>query len=610
MRANPDLESMRGRLGVISEMGTRYLLMAALFVVIALAIVYRLVTLQLGPEAEYFKEQGILYSRSLHTYYPPRGQIYDRYGHLLAGNTLAYEVGVQVDLVKSPDTVAFALAKVLAGHPEYNYPEFFDERLNAILEAEKKGSAYQQLADFVTPEELAQLQDWAIRYQDSSIKDENGDTPSLRGIVYRPRLQRVYPEESLAANIIGFVNREGTGQFGVEQQYDELLAGEPQSVWMPLDPYRGAELPSQTEGAALGFTIEPEVQACTEKILDEALQETGAEGGSILVMDPHTGELLAVAVTPRMNLNEYYNYADTFQGSTPYNRAVSTDYEPGSVFKVLTMASALDSGSVKPSTVFMDTGSISIGGITIHNWDYGAWGEQDMQGCMQHSLNVCLTWVATQMGANIFYDYLQEFGIGHLTGVDVALEVPGRLKMPGDEDWYEADLGTNSFGQGVAVTPLQMIAAIGSVANQGQMMSPHVVRSIIQNGHQYNPVPQIISNPIRPKTARQLTELLAASLENESSDSLVTGYRIAGKTGTAEIAIPGQGYSSNLTNASFVGWGPVDDPQFIVYIWLEKPQSSPWGSVVASPVFREVVEQLVMLLDIPPDDVRRALGNH
>jgi cell division protein FtsI/penicillin-binding protein 2 len=327
-------------------------------------------------------------------------------------------------------------------------------------------------------------------------------------------------------------------------------------------------------------------------------------------MDPNTGELLAMAVTPRMDLNDYPNYIKIFQGSTPYNRAVSTDYEPGSVFKVLTMASALDSGSVKPSTVFMDTGAISVGGITIHNWDYGAWGSQDMQGCMQHSLNVCLTWIATQMGANTFYEYLQDFGIGHLTGIDLAMEVPGRLKLPGDEDWYEADLGTNSFGQGVTVTPLQMIAAIGSVANQGQMMTPHIVRSIIQNGHQYNPVPQVISNPIRAKTARQLSEMLAASLENESSDALVTGYRIAGKTGTAEIAIPGQGYSSNLTNASFVGWGPVDDPQFIVYVWLEKPQSSPWGSVVASPVFREVVEQLVIILDIPPDDVRMTLGNH
>ena len=610
MRAQFDFDSVRDHISAVNNMGSRYLLMGALFFVIALAIVYRLVSLQLGPDAEYFKEQGYLFTRSWHTSYAPRGQIYDRYGRLLAGNTLAYEVGVNVNQVTSPETVAFVLTKVLVRHPEYNYPEFYDERLEAILDAQANGDQYRQLADFVTPEELAELQDYALRFQDSPIKDENGNTPTLRGVVYTPRLQRVYPEDELAANIIGFVNRQGTGLFGVEQQYNELLAGEPQSGWMSLDPYRVAELPEYKEGADLVLTIDRELQAVTEEILDEALDETGAVGGTILVMDPDTGEILAMAVTPRMNLNEYYDYGEVFEGSTPYNRAVSTDYEPGSVFKVLTMASALDSGSVKLSTVFMDTGAISIGGITIHNWDYGAWGAQDMQGCMQHSLNVCLTWIATQMGANVFYDYLQEFGIGHRTGVDLALEVQGRLKMPGDEDWYEADLGTNSFGQGVAVTPLQMIAAIGSVANQGQMMSPHVVRSIIQNGFQYDPLPQVISNPIRPKTARQLTEMLAASLENESSDALITGYRVAGKTGTAEIAIPGQGYSSDLTNASFVGWGPVEDPQFIVYVWLEKPASSPWGSVVASPVFREVVEQLVILLDIPPDDVRRTLGEH
>lgn len=610
MRAKSGRDSMRGQISAISEMGTRYMLVGVIFFILALAIIYRLVNLQLGPEAEFFKEQGFYYTRSLHTYYPPRGQIYDRNGHLLAGNSQAYEVGVQVNLVNSPETVAFALAKVLISHPEYNYPEFYDERLAAILEARDNGRPYQQLADFVTPEELAQLQDWALRYQESPIKDADGATPSLRGIVYRPRLQRTYPEDSLAANVIGFVDREGTGQFGVEYQFNELLAGEPQSVWVSLDPYLVADLPTQDDGADLILTINREIQAVAERVLDEALDETGAEGGTILVMDPKTGEILAMAVTPRLNLNEYYNYKEVFEDTTPYNRAVSTDYEPGSVFKVLTMASALDSGAVTPSTVFMDTGQISVGGITIHNWDYGAWGQQDMQGCMQHSLNVCLTWIATQMGASTFYNYLQEFGIGHLTGVDLAFEAQGRLKLPGDGDWYEADLGTNSFGQGVAVTPLQMIAAISSVANQGQMMSPHVVRSIIQNGHQYDPVPQVISNPIRPKTARQLTNMLAASLENESSDALITGYRVAGKTGTAEIAIPGQGYSSNLTNASFVGWGPLEDPQFIVYVWLEKPESSPWGSVVASPVFREVVEQLVILLDIPPDDVRRTLGDH
>jgi cell division protein FtsI/penicillin-binding protein 2 len=183
------------------------------------------------------------------------------------------------------------------------------------------------------------------------------------------------------------------------------------------------------------------------------------------------------------------------------------------------------------------------------------------------------------------------------------------LKVPGDTDWYEAELGTNSFGQGVAVTPIQMVMAISAVANgKGEMMMPHVMRSMVRDGFQYTPTPQVVGRPIQAETARHLTSMLAESLESESSDALVEGYRVAGKTGTAEIATP-TGYSSNLTNASFVGWGPVNDPRFLVYVWLEKPTSSKWGSVVAAPVFRDMVKQLVVLMDIPPDNVVQDLTN-
>src|SRR4030042_937549 len=224
-----------------------------------------------------------------------------------------------------------------------------------------------------------------------------------------------------------------------------------------------------------------------------------------------------------------------------------------------------------------------------------------MQGCMAHSLNVCLTWVATQLGAGPFYQYMQNFGFGRITGIDLAGEAPGRLKLPGDTDWYEAELGTNSFGQGVAVTPIQMVMAISSVANaQGEMMMPHVMRAMVRDGYQYTPTPQIVGCQISATPARHLTDLLAQSLEGESSDALVEGYRVAGKTGTAEVATP-TGYSSEQTNASFVGWGPIGDPKFLVYVWLEKPESSPWGSVVARACFREMGEHLVGLMDIPPD---------
>jgi len=607
----PEITHSMGKKAGQTLTGWRFNLLGILFFLAGVMIIIQLVRLQFSPERGEFALQGEQYSRTLHIFYPPRGDIYDRWGRLLAGSTLVYEVGVQVDNVDNLDSIAFALSKVLISHPEYSYTGYSDDIFAVIHQAQISGTAYVQLADFVTPEELTQLQDWARNYANlPNVDYGEAGRPSLDGLVYRPRLQRYYPENELGANILGFVNREGTGMFGVEAEFNDLLAGAPQSVWMTLDPYQVTEIPQLKAGADIVLTIDREIQAAAEDVLNKGLDDSGADGGVILVMDPNTGEMLAIASTPRLNPNEYWNYASVFTDNTPYNRAVSQDYEPGSVFKVLTMAAALDNGAVTPDTEFVDTGSIQIGGITIHNWDWGAWGPQTMQGCMAHSLNVCLTWVATQLGAGPFYQYMQSFGFGRTTGIDLAGEASGRLKLPGDTDWYEAELGTNSFGQGIAVTPIQMIMAISSVANaHGEMMMPHVMRSMVRDGFQYTPTPQIIGQPISAETARHLTDLLANSLEGESSDALVDGYRVAGKTGTAEIATP-TGYSSDATNASFVGWGPVGNPRFLVYVWLEKPTSSPWGSVVAAPVFHDMVERLVVLMDIPPDGVLQGLSSH
>jgi len=247
-----------------------------------------------------------------------------------------------------------------------------------------------------------------------------------------------------------------------------------------------------------------------------------------------------------------------------------------------------------------------VGGWMIYNWDRGAWGNQNMIGCMQHSLNVCLSWIATQLGPTRFYDYLERFGIGHRTNIDLAGEEVYPLSVPGDPMWYTVNLATNSFGQGVAVTPVQLLMAASAIANEGQMVAPHVLKSYIQDGQQFDTAPQVVGRPITAETAKTLTDMLAISLEEEASTALVDGYRVAGKTGTAEIAVNGQ-YSSNKTNASFVGWGPVDDPQFIVFVWLEKPSTSIWGSIVAAPVFSNVVQEIVVLMNLPPDEIRMSL---
>ena len=575
----------------------RYTIIGAFLTVLAGIILIQMIRLQLNPEeVGYFKDLG--YDRVPQMVIPARGLLYDRYGHELAANAKVYEVGLELGRVKNPHTVALAL-NVLLG---LDYSQVYE---TATQEPSSK-LVYAVVADFVSKEQIDRLEKYKEEIQKTYGGARNKDAPSLNGLVYRAHLQRSYPERSVGSNLLGFVNREGQGVFGVEAKYNDLLAGKAQKVLMPRDPNLVGELPNIPDGASLVLTIDTNIQAAMEKLIDQAVENNGADSGTIVVLDPKTGEILAAATTPRLDLNEYWDYGKVFKGETPFNRIVSQAYEPGSVYKVLTMASALDKGVVKPETTFIDTGVIEVGGAYIYNWNSGAWGPQDMQGCMQHSLNVCLAWVATQLGAKDFYSYMRAFGIGHLSGVDIAGEVSGRLKVPGDEDWYDADLGTNAFGQGVAATPLQMAAAIAAVANDGKMMAPHIVRAIVDKGQQFNIEPRVISVPIKKETANTLSELLARSLEDEASDALVEGYRLAGKTGTAEIPTP-FGYSSSVTNASFVGWGPVDDPQFLVYIWLEKPTSSPWGSIVAAPVFRQAAEKLVVLMDIPPDRVRKAL---
>jgi cell division protein FtsI/penicillin-binding protein 2 len=583
------------------ELIWRLRMLGTTFSMISLLVIGQLVRVQFDvKQGEKLEAQWKLHQGGWRTVFPARGLILDRNGNLLAGNEIVYEVGVDLVQVRNPQTIGLTLNVVLG----LDYVKV----LSAIEHPPSEDTVYVVLDDFVPKEKIDRLEQYKQDIFDAYTGGKG--EPSLSGLVFTPHLKRIYPEQEIASNLIGFVGRDdkGTskGYYGVEAQYDNTLAGSPISIWVPNDPKLVKGVPDIPEGTTLILTVDREIQASVEKILDDAVEGSGSESGTIVVLDPKNGEILALATTPRLDLNRYWRYGEVFKKNTPFDRGISQTYEPGSVYKVLTMAAALDKGAVKPKTQFLDTGVIEVGGAYIYNWNRGVWGPQNMQGCLQHSLNVCLAWVATQLGAKDFYAYMQKFSIGHTTGVDLAGEVPGRLKVPGDADWYEADLGTNAFGQGVAATPLQMASAISAIANEGKIMVPHIVRAIVSNGHQYETEPRIAAIPISAQTAITLTNMLANSLESEASVSLVDGYRVAGKTGTAEIPTP-YGYTSNVTNASFVGWGPVDDPRFLVYIWLEKPQTSIWGSEVAAPIFPKVVDQLVVYLNIPPDRQRRAL---
>ena len=562
---------------------------------ISLAIILQIVRIQNSPEAAIFDERALDYQYEWRTFYPDRGEIYDRTGHLLAGNKSVYEIGVDLNTVKDANAIAGAVSVELG----MEYSQVLDSIQNP-----PEGLSYIVLADFVELQKALRLKDLKVKLQEDA---EEGTLGGLTGLEFKSHPQRSYPENSLGSNIIGFVNREGRGYFGVEEKYDTLLAGNPVQVLVPTDPNKASEIARVPDGTTLVLTINRDLQAASEKILDDSLAKYGALSGTIVVMDPRNGELLAMASTPRMDLNQFWEYGTVYDNASDYNRAISMPYEPGSVVKILTMAAALDSGTVTPGTTYLDTGSILVGGAMIQNWDQAPWGVQDMTGCLQHSLNVCMATLSTSMGAGTFYTYMDKFGLGHLTGVDLAGEAAGRLKIPGDSDWYAVDLGTNAFGQGVAATPVQIMMAASAIANDGRTVTPHTLYAMVRDGRQYNVPAQFAGSPITEQTANTLSEMLAISLESEGSLALVPGYRMAGKTGTAQIPVNGF-YDDTATNASFIGWGPVDDPQFMIYVWLERPEVSIWGSETAAPVFAEIAEKTVILLDIPPDTIRLQLA--
>ena len=583
---------------------TRFLIICVICSVVAGITGIQMIRIQNSEAAQRLLAASETYQGVNRIIYPDRGNIYDSKGRLLAGNETSYEIGLDLNSVTNSESVASIAASVLG----LDYAQVLGY---AKMKPGNGNPYYVVLDDFVSKDKIAELETIKADYN-SRVAKGNQILPSINGLVWTAHSQRSYPEGTLASNILGFYSyldrTGGTGYYGLEAAYNSQLSGRPQQIYITYDPQRLTTVDEVPPGASLVLTLDREIQAMTEKTLDEAIQWSGAESGTILVYNPEDGGVIAMATAPRLDPNKYWEYSQLFPDPMPFNSAISQTYEPGSVFKVITMAAALDSGLVDPDTRFQDTGSFNIGGTTVYNWNMGAWGDVDMTECLQYSLNVCMTWLATEMGPDIFYTYFKNFGLDRKTGIDLGGENHWPLKLPGDNLWYEVDLATNSFGQGISLTPIQMAMSIGAVANDGRMMAPHLVKAMIIDGKQYDVDPVVVRSPISAETAHTLTNMLVTSLESEASNALVEGYTVAGKTGTGEIATP-YGYSSTETNASFVGWGPAEDPKFLVYVWLEKPSISIWGSEVAAPIFSELVSKLVVLMDIPPDTVRLAGSN-
>jgi len=501
---------------------------------------------------------------------PQRGMILDHNGHILAMNAFTYEVACTPRLVRDWDVIASRLEPWLS---------LSSDRLRKFVTSE---ATYAVLAQGLSSEAARAIEEL-----------------HLGGLEVTPKAYRFYPEGSLAGHLLGFVNAKGEG-FGVEKFYHEVLRGQPgqrSAAWDPVDLLR--DVPPE-DGADLYLTLDHVLQYQVEQELMRGVREAEAEGGTAVVMDTRTGAVLAWASYPSYDPNDFPELAFTHP-QLFMDPVVSAQYEPGSVLKVLTMAAALDSGLVTPQSTIQDREAVEVGGHIIRNWDRKGHGVVSMTEVLALSLNVCTAQLSTRMGSQTFYGYMKAFGLGQKTGVDLSWEVEGRVKEPGDADWSESDLGVNSFGQGIAVTPLQLITAVAAVANEGRLMRPYVVKARAQEGQMEFTQPVMVRQVISPEAARQLTEMLVQVVQKGlSSPDLVPGYRVAGKTGTAQIPIPG-GYHPQDTIASFIGYLPAEAPRVVILVKIDRPRASPWGSVVAVPVFSRIAQRTCHLLDLPPE---------
>ncbi len=435
----------------------------------------------------------------------------------------------------------------------------------------------------------------------------------LPGIRVVPETIRAYPAgDSLGAvtGFVGYVGDRRRGQYGLEQYWDSTLAGTQGSIRSERDAAGSLialgenDVVPAVNGADLYLTIDASVQQKACAALREAVVKHGAAGGSTIVMDPSTGAVRALCNSPSFDPNHYREVTD----QTSFIDSVSSvTYEPGSVFKPITMAGAIEAGVVSPETTYTDTGEVAIGPHTIRNSDLKAHGLQTMTQVLESSLNTGAIYAMRQLGAAKFVGAVKAFGFGQRTGVELPHEQPGSIRsLSSKNEIYPA---TASFGQGITVTPLQMVAAFGALAHGGRLMQPYLVDEVrYPDGRVEQTKPTVVRQVVSPRTAAVLSAMLVSVVEKgHGKRAGVPGYYVAGKTGTAQVSLPnGQGYDPQRSIGTFVGFAPVDNPRFVMLVKISDPRDVVFAESSAAPVFGEVAKFLLDYYQVPPQrDVTR-----
>ena len=571
----------------------RLALLMAVFLALFLTLSARLFQLQV-LEAEQLQIRAQAQWTSESTIQPTRGRILDRNGSVLAQSATAYTLSVSPRQVKDPIRMAQVLAPIL---------EMGEDKLIEKVSDTSKGGVTlkRQLSRDVAQEIKALI-----------ARDASGAEPVLNGLYLEEESRRYYPMGELACQLLGLTTIDGMGQAGLEQSLDSYLSGKAGRILEEIDgkgrelDYSASEYIAAVEGGTVTLTIDASIQSFAERAAREALSMNSAKAVRVLAMNPKTGEILAMVNKPDYDLNDPPRDDVETLTQRMRNRCITDAYEPGSTFKILTAAAALDSGLVSPGEGFYCSGSIYVDGGRIKCW-CRPHGAETFSQALQNSCNPVFVEMALRLGVERFYDYLEAFGLGKPTGVDLPGEAGGICIA--EKNVKRVDLARIGFGQSVALTPLQLLAATCSVVNGGNLMIPYVVQNITDGNGE---ILQRGEARVRGRTVSQETSATMRTLlegvvkEGGGKNAAIAGYRIGGKTGTAQVYVDGV-VSSDKHIGSFVGFAPIDDPRIAVLVIVEEADVPiDFGSVTAAPFARDLLEQTLMYLGVAPQTQEKA----
>lgn len=510
---------------------------------------------------------------------PKRGIIYDREKRELAVSASVDSIYAVPSEVKNPEETARHLAAELGMEEKDVYDKITRRRAFEWVKRKVEQNVGKKIR---------------ILIQEKKVT----------GIGITEESRRFYPKGMLAAHVIGFAGIDSQGLYGIEKSYDQELKGTPGKIKVERDghnrviPFAAQKYEPPSDGNNVYLTIDEVVQHIAEREAEKALDENSAKNVSIIIMQPKTGEILALVNKPSFDPNDYQKYDQSLWR----NAAISDSYEPGSTFKVITTAAALEEKIANENTRFYCPGHIKIPGSTIKCWKAGGHGSQSLAEVVENSCNVGFVQLGLELGQEKFYQYVKNFGFGQKTDLDLIGEATGIL-IP-ESRLKSVDLARVAFGQSISVTPVQLVSAVSAVANGGQLLKPHIVRQITNsNGEvikdlQPEPVKQVLTKAAADRTLTLLEQVVS---QGTGKNAQVPGYLVGGKTGTAQKVIDGR-YADGKYIASFIGVAPVDDPQIVVLVIIDEPSGGAYyGGQIAAPVAGSVMKDVLQYLSIKPN---------